>query len=67
MKVVRNDDFKTQEMAFVTRSVEQARQKSDVAGTELQSLNFPRGSLTRTVSVGSTTYYVVAGWTEEGK
>lgn len=67
LKVVRNDDFKTLEMAFVTKSVEQARQKGDVAGTETQVLNFPRGSLTRTVSVGNTTYYVVAGWTEEGK
>jgi hypothetical protein len=67
MKLVRDDDFTTLDKAFISKAVEDARKKGDAAGTEIRTLGFPRGVRTRTVSVGGTPYYVVAGWTEEGK
>ena len=67
LKVVRNDEFVAQDQAYFSKGVELARKNSEVPGTELQQLNFPRGSLTRIVSVDGEPWYVVAGWSEEGK
>lgn len=67
MKVVRDDDFKTADKAFITQSLEKAWRNSELAGSELQTLSFPRGALARSVAVGDATWYVIAGWTEDTK
>ena len=67
LKTVRDDDFLTQDRTFFARTVDRARRESDVPGTELQDLSFPRGAQTRIVSVGGTPWVVVAGWTEAGR
>jgi hypothetical protein len=67
LKVVRNDEFVAQDQVFFSKSVELARKSLEVPGTELQQLSFPRGSLTRAVTIDGNTWYVVAGWSEEGK
>ena len=67
LKPVRNDDFTALDKAYFSRAVEEARRIGDVPGTEMRTLNFPRGVRTRTVSVGGQPWFVVAGWTEEGK
>jgi hypothetical protein len=67
LKPVRDDDFTSQDKAFFAKAVEEARRNGDIPGTELRTLSFPRGVRTRTVSVDGQPWFVVAGWTEEGK
>lgn len=67
LRVVRDDQFTPPERAFAERAVEDARKRGDPPGTQTQSLAFPLGALTMTVSVGDTPWRVVAAWAEETK
>lgn len=67
LKIVRDDDFLVPDRTFFTRTVDRARRESDVPGTELQDLSFPRGAQTRIVSVAGEPWVVIAGWSENGR
>jgi hypothetical protein len=67
LKVVRDDEFQAQDKLFFSRAVDQTRRSTELPGFELEQLNFPRGAMTRTVTVDGALWYVVAGWSEETK
>lgn len=67
LKVIRDDEFLPRDKEFFARSVDDARRGTELPGVETERLEFPRGTMTRTVSVDNTLWVVVAGWTEELK
>jgi hypothetical protein len=67
LRVVRDDQFGKPERAFAERAVEDARKRGDPPGTQTQSLAYPLGALTMTVSVADAPWHVVVAWAEEAK
>jgi hypothetical protein len=67
LKVVRDDEFLPKDKEFFAQSVESIRRSTELPGVEVERLEFPRGTMTRTVTVDGAVWIVVAGWTEEMK
>ena len=62
--VYRDQSFSKTEREFVLKMIDDAAKRNDPPGAPHETLKFPLGGWSQAITVGTETWYVVAGWCE---